>query len=79
MPEPTHEIMAADPDEKDGVRFWRAYWIGHISLAKEFVTFEEAGGHIGVYSEETYQSRIAPRSRESWTMEEILDLPTYRP
>jgi hypothetical protein len=76
MAEPTFQVVSADPDEKDGVRFWRVRWIGgYISLAREYT---EGESYVSLYSEDTYQSRIVPRRQELWTLEEILDLPTQR-
>jgi hypothetical protein len=76
MAEPTHGPPAAIIEERDGVVFWRVLWFGPIDLTKEFVTFEESGGYMGLYSDETFQSRIAPRSHEKWTLAEMVDLPT---
>ena len=76
MAERTHGPPAASIEEIDGVQFWRVRWFGPIDIKKEFVTFEESGGYTGLYSDETYQSRIEPRSHDKWTLAEILDLPT---
>ena len=65
MADRTLEIVGADPSDKDGIRYWR-------------VTWNDRGGgegHVSLYSDETYQKRIAPRAREFWTMEEVEELP----
>jgi hypothetical protein len=81
MADRTFLIVGADADEKHGVRFWGVRWLGHPieRTGREFVTSEELGDHMGFYSDETYRSRIAPRRGDYWTMDEILELPTYRP
>ena len=63
MTERSLRIFEAGIHDRDGVRYWRVTW---DDQAEEGVT--------SLYLDETYQERIAPRLRETWTLREIYEL-----